>query len=277
MTDILAKDVNSNSGQPPFAGDGKKPDEEKKRRGGIWFRILAVLLFLGALVEGAILYADRAAKNVEATPAPQPVVAAPQPVVVAPQPVAEKHAPKEKVENAYFFRIDGKDVEGRTASFDYIIVTNDYTWVKGSTTEVVANDTVIPEEETADRIITPKVKESFASALDLIAVGLASREGDREAEEARALARAQTVAGWISKVSDASIPLWTLTLGQYDRDACKAQQDADSSYERPVLLASVRARADGVNLTEAFADALTGHDNLPSRNCYSQFDLVKIR
>jgi hypothetical protein len=108
MTDILAKDVNSNSAQPPFAGDGKKPDEEKKRRGGIWFWILAVLLFLAALVEGAILYADRAAKNVEATPAPQPVAAAPQPVVVAPQPVAEKHAPKEKVENAYFFALTAR-------------------------------------------------------------------------------------------------------------------------------------------------------------------------
>ncbi|WKW50027.1 hypothetical protein [Rhodomicrobium lacus] len=270
MTDILAKNVNPGSAQPLLAGDREKPREEKKRRAGIWLWILAVLLFLAALVEGAILYAERAAKKVEAAPAPQPVA-------VVPQPVADKSAPKERVENAYFFRIDGKDAEGRSASFDYIIVTSDFTWVKGSTVEVVSNDVVIPEEETADRIITPKVRESFASALDLIAVGLASREGDREAEEARALARAQTVAGWISKVTDASIPLWTLNLGQYDKEACKAKEDADSSYERPVLLASVRARAEGVNLTEAFSDALSGHDNLPSRDCYSQFDLVKIR
>ncbi|MBT3069605.1 hypothetical protein KKP04_01805 [Rhodomicrobium sp. Az07] len=269
MNDIIAEDVNSQSGQPPL-GDRNKPEEEKKRRGAIWLWILAVLLFLAALVAGAILYAEQATRKVEATPAPQPLEA-------APKPVAEKRAPREKVENAYFFRIDGKDAEGRAASFDYIIVTSDYTWVKGSTTEVVSNDTVIPEDEAADRIITPKVRESFASALDVIAVGLASREGDRAAEEERALARAQTVAGWISKVTDASIPLWTLTLGQYDRGACKAQQDADSSYERPVLLASVRARGDGVNLTEAFSDAISGHDNLPSRNCYSQFELVKIR
>jgi len=267
VTDILAKDVHP-SPQPSSPVDGEKPSEEKKRRGAIWFRLLAVLLFLGALVEGAILYAKHAAKPAE------PVAAAPAP---QPQPVAEKHAPKEKVENAFFFRIDGKDAAGRTASFDYIIVTNDYTWVKGSTTEVVSDNQVIPQEEAADRIITPKVRDSFASALDLIAVGLASREGDREAEEARALARAQTVAAWITKVTDASIPLWTLNLGQYDKEACKNQQDEDSSFERPVLLASVRAKADGVNVAEAFADALTGHDNLPSRSCYSQFDLAKVR
>jgi hypothetical protein len=32
----------------------------------------------------------------------------------------------------------------------------------------------------------------------------------------------------------------------------------------------VRAKADGANLQEALADAISGHDNLPSRECYSR-------
>jgi hypothetical protein len=32
-----------------------------------------------------------------------------------------------------------------------------------------------------------------------------------------------------------------------------------------------------MNLKEALADAISGHDNLPSRSCYSGFDLEKIR
>ncbi len=106
-------------------------------------------------------------------------------------------------------------------------------------------------------------------------LALASQEGEREAEEARALARAQTIGGWLAKVGSPGTPLWTLTLGQYK--GCKNQQDADTSFERPIMLAGVRAKADGTNLQEALVDAIGGHDNLPSRDCYSRFDMTKVR
>jgi hypothetical protein len=189
----------------------------------------------------------------------------------------KKHAEKQKVENAFFFRIDGKDSQGHPATFDFIMLTNEFTWVKGSTTEVISGDKVIPEAEAADRVLTQQVRDSLASASDLIAVGLASSEGERTQEEARALDRAKTVSDWMSKVSKPEMALWTLTLGQYNKAACKEQEDADSSFERPVIFAGVRAKGDGANLQEALADAVSGHDNLPSRDCYSRFDLEKIR
>ncbi len=98
--------------------------------------------------------------------------------------------------------------------------------MKGSTTEVNSDGKVIPEAEVAGRVITDKVRVSLASASDLIAVGLASQEGERSQEEARALARAETVAGWMTKAGNPGIALWTLTLGQYDK-GCKQQEDAD--------------------------------------------------
>ena len=44
-----------------------------------------------------------------------------------------------------------------------------------------------------------------------------------------------------------------------------------------MIFAGVREKAEGANLEEALADAISGHDNLPSRECYSRFDLAKVR
>ena len=234
----------------PSAEDRKQPGKEKKRRGAFWLWLGLLLIFT---VIGGLFYVFYAG-----TPGP-------------------RYAAKLKVENAFFFRIDGKDKQGHSAAFDFIILTKDYTWAKGSASEVVSNGTVIPEAGAAERVLTPNVRTSLASASDLIAVGLASSEGERAQEEARALARARTVLGWLTKVSKPEMALWTLTLGQYDERACSQKQDADSSFERPVILAGVRSKAAGANLQEALADAVSGHDNLPSRECYSRFDMEKIR
>jgi hypothetical protein len=273
----------------PQDQDKKQPEKKKRRAGVAWWWSL-VFLAIAALVVVPIWYADMHAKK----PVPEVAAAAPEapaaPASAAPaEPAAAQpqepqqpqepektHAEKQKVENAYFFRIDGKDKQGHPASFDFIILTDEYTWAKGSTTDVVSADKVIPQSEVADRVLTPQVRASLDSASDLIAVGLASQEGERAQEEARAADRAKTVVEWIKKVSKPDLALWTLTLGQYDK-ACKHQEDADSSFERPVIFAGVRSKAADTNLQEALADAISGHDNLPSRECYSRFDLEKIQ
>ncbi len=194
------------------------------------------------------------------------------------QPVALPKTPaeKQKVENAVVFRIDGKDKQGRAAAFDFIILSNGYTWALGSSSQIASSGKVIPDAETADRIFPPKVRDALSSASDLIGVGLASKDGKRAEEEARALARSKTVTTWIVKVAKPDTALWALTLGQYGK-GCKLQEDKDSSFERPVLFAGVRSKAEGANLQEALADAISGHNNLPSRECYSRFDMEKIR
>jgi hypothetical protein len=265
MTDTI------DASQTSFSEDGREPEKKKRRAGIAWWWAL-VFLAMAALVYVPIWYAQRYGKKPEPAPAPAPQAEAP-----APQPPAKTHVEKQKVENAFFYRIDGKDKQGHAAAFDFIILTNEYTWVIGSTSEVVSNDGTIPEEAVANRVLTQQVRDSLSSASDLIGVGLASSEGERAAEEERALDRAKTVVGWITKVSKAETALWTLSLGQYDKNACKQQEDADSSFERPVIFAGVREKAEGANLEEALADAVSGHDNLPSRECYSRFDLAKVR
>ena len=203
-------------------------------------------------------------------------IAQPKPDVNQPVALPRNPAEKQKVENAVVFRIDGKDKEGRPAAFDFVVLSNDYVWALGSTSQIVSGGKVIREAEAANRIFAPKVRDALAGVSDVIGVGLASKDGIRSEEEARALARSKTVATWITKVAKPETALWALTLGQYDK-GCKLQEDKDSTFERPVLFVGVRSKADGANLQEALANALSGHDNLPSRECYSRFDMEKIR
>jgi hypothetical protein len=203
-------------------------------------------------------------------------IAQPKPDLKQPVALPKNLAEKQKLENAVVFRIDGKDKEGRPAAFDFVVLSNDYVWAVGSTSQVVSGGKVIREADAANRIFAPKVRDALAGASDVIGVGLASKDGIRSEEEARALARSKTVATWITKVAKPETGLWALTLGQYD-EGCKLREDKESNFERPVLFVSVRSKAEGANLQEALANALSGHDNLPNRECYSRFDMEKIR
>lgn len=214
---------------PSFIEDRGQPEKRKRRPGVAWWWLL-VFLGMAALVYVPIWYASLYDKK------PAPVAAAPVPaLVVAPAPVeapVKKHAEKQKVENAFFFRIDGKDSQGQPATFDFIMLTNEFTWAKGSTSQVISGDKVIPEAEVAHRVLSQQVRDSLASASDLIAVGLASQEGERTQEEARARDRAKTVSRWMSRFSKPEMALWTLTLGQYDK-ACAAQEDSELEFRAP--------------------------------------------
>ena len=219
---------------PSFIEDREQPEKRKKRPGVAWWWLL-VFLWMAALVYVPIWYASLYDKK------PAPVAAAPVPALVVAEPSrapveapVKKHAEKQKVENAYFFRIDGKDSQGQPATFDFIMLTNEFTWAKGSTSQVISGDRVIPEAEVAHRVLSQQVRDSLASASDLIAVGLASQEGERTQEEARAFERAKTVSHWMSKFSKPEMALWTLTLGQYDK-ACKAQEDSELRVSSALL------------------------------------------
>jgi hypothetical protein len=69
-----------------------------------------------------------------------------------------------------------------------------------------------------------------------------------------------------------------LNLGQFKKSGCPAQTETtDTSWQRPVILVGVKSQEEGTNLTEAFTDAIKGKSNLPSRECYTAFDLTKFR
>jgi hypothetical protein len=232
------------------AAGAKQPEEESRRRGAAfwWWTGGGVALIAAAILAGLFWGGV----------------------------LGKKRFQKQAVQNAYVFPVDGVDSHGRKAAFDFIVLTSELTWVKGSSDHVEHRGEVVPDLETASRVINADIARILQRSKDLIAIGLASSEGGRPQEEERAERRAVSIAGWLGGAGDAATPVWRLNLGQYDR-ACKSQEDADTSFERPLLFAGVRDKEEGVNLQEALADAVSGKENLPSRSCYSRFDLARNR
>jgi hypothetical protein len=230
----------ANSPNPPAKED------EKKRVAAIWWwggGLAALAAILGMLYAGHFL------------------------------PGGKKRVQKQSVENAFLFPVDGVDSAGRKASFDFIIFKREYTWIKGSTDQVEFNGAPVAPEDTVRQVISQEIRTTLAGEKELIAVGLASREGEREAEEDRASRRAGTVTGWLRSTAGGT-PIWTLNLGQYGK-TCSSQEDADTSFERPLIMAGVLSKQEGTNLREALADAISNKENLPSRDCYSLFEMAR--
>lgn len=270
--------INQNEG---FRSE-KEKEEERDRYGFFWWwtnfvRTVGSVIFLAAVAAGVTLmlspgYFDpwllEPKPVVEAAPAPPPE---PAPVIVEKVAVVT-----ERKGDTVVFPIEGVDASGRKAAFDVLILTKDYNWVKGSTTEVVKGSETLTEADLLARIFLPEVRDVLIKASDVIAVGAASSEGQSEAEIARADARSKVSAGWLATVVAPETPIWTLNLGQYQ--TCSTVVEAgDTSFQRPLILVGVNSKDADANLSEALANAIGGKSNLPSRDCYSRFDFARNR
>lgn len=177
-------------------------------------------------------------------------------------------------ERTLVFPIEGVDKAGRRAVFDVVVLTKDYGWVRGSTTEIEKGERRLSPDEIEEEVLAPQLREGLGSARALIAVGLASQEGDVEREEQRGGLRAARTAELVRSAVGPSIPMWTLNLGRYV-EPCNECEDADTSWQRPFVVIAVRQVDDGTHISEALADAMTGNDNLPSPSRYSTFAFAK--
>ncbi len=179
-------------------------------------------------------------------------------------------------DSSVVFPIDGFDKAGKRASFDVLVLTKDYTWVRGSSDTLAKGETNLNETDVAREIFTNDVKNGLGRSSDVIAVGVASQEGTAVAEKARASRRSEAAAKWLLTAMPPATRVWTLSLGQYHL-ACTIADIEDTSWQRPLMIIGVRWQDPGVNVGEALADAMTGKSNVPSPACYSDFALAKVR
>jgi hypothetical protein len=175
------------------------------------------------------------------------------------------------------YPIEGKDAAGKHAAFDVAVLPKDLTWVRGSTSELTLQGQPLPATEIAARVFTSELREGLGRSKSVIAVGVASQEGERAAETDRAGQRARAAASWLTTAVAPEVQIWSLNLGQFTGTCQAAEEATDTGWQRPLIIVGVRAQDDGVNLSEAFGDAITGKSNLPSQNCYTNFDLAKFR
>ncbi len=173
------------------------------------------------------------------------------------------------------FPVEGQDIEGKHASFDMVVLPPVYTWVRGSATQLAHSGQVMTDSEIAEKLFTPEIREGLGRSTEVMAVGLASQEGQLEEEEKRAEERAKTGAAWLANIVSPTTGIWMLNLGQFR--SCPATQPGDTSWQRPVIVVGIRSQETGVKLEEALTNAIGGKSNLPSRDCYSQFTLTRYR
>lgn len=173
------------------------------------------------------------------------------------------------------FPIEGTDADGRRALFDVVILTKDYGWVKGSTTELERGEKRLSADDIEQDVLAPQLREGLGNARALIAVGLASQEGEVEREEQRGGLRAARIASWVRGVVDPNIPMWTLNLGRY-LEPCAECEDGDTSWQRPFIVIANRQAGPGTNISEALKSAMSDKVNLPSPSRYSAWALAKF-
>lgn len=177
-------------------------------------------------------------------------------------------------ERTLAFPIEGADASGRRALFDVVVLTKNYGWVVGSTTELERDGERLSAQAIETEVLAPQLRDGLGRASSLIAVGLASQEGDVDRETQRGGLRAARIAEWVRAVVDRNIPMWTLNLGRYV-DPCTDCEDADTSWQRPFIVVAVKRADAGTNISEALADAMSGKENLPSPSRYSTFAMAR--
>lgn len=165
---------------------------------------------------------------------------------------------------------------GRRAFFDVVVMPKDYTWSMGSAAGLSWRGTPLSEAEAMERLFSAEVREGLGRWPEVIAVGVASQEGDMEEEEKRAEQRGRTQARLVGDIVSPLTGIWVLNLGQYNT-RCNAASAADTSWQRPVLMIGVRFQDPGVALAQALENAMSGKSNIPGRDCYSSFRMARSR
>lgn len=178
-------------------------------------------------------------------------------------------------ERTLVFPIEGVDKSNRHVVFDVVVLTKDYGWVRGSTTELEKGERRLSPNEIQNEVLAPQLRKGLGSARALIAVGLASQEGDVSREEQRGGLRAIRTAELVRGAIGPSIPMWTLNLGRY-LEPCVECEDEDTSWQRPFIVIAVRRADNGAHISEALADAMSDTQNLPSPSRYSTFAFAKF-
>ena len=60
--------------------------------------------------------------------------------------------------------------------------------------------------------------------------------------------------------------------------SCAAEEGSnENSWQRPFMIIAVRKNDEGVQLSEALADAMSNKTNVPRKSCYSSFKLERLK
>ena len=138
---------------------------------------------------------------------------------------------------------DGLDRPRHALPFTIYILSHELSWKLQSVSDL----------EGSQPLLNPELSAALNQAREVFCIGTASHEGATRKEEARAAARAQTLANWIEPViqSPERLRVFRLNAGQYN-----GPPELESSLQRKAVLMIAGDHSDEVNLSEALESGL---------------------
>lgn len=167
-----------------------------------------------------------------------------------------------------------RNKEGKVvAKFEASILSQECYWAYSSTTDVLINGKPIDMKSFFE---SGGLQSRFNEAVDVIAIGTASEEGDAEREYKRSIERANQLIHWLRQsITKPSVSFWTFSLGKYE-DAENLSKD-ESAYQRSIVVVRVFEKSEDINLLESLVTFLTENKDLPfPLSKYLKRDLKKV-
>ena len=200
----------------------------------------------------------------------------PQARVIAAAEIEPEEALSQRLgERSQVFSIAGYDHRGQRATFDVIVLDKAYTWQRASTSELSEDGKLVSPTTLIETVLGGPVKAQLQASRGVIAVGVASQEGEIDTETQRAGDRAEQTARWLRALLGPSKPLWTLNLGKY-RESGRNFDAGTTSWQRPFIVIGVNSAERGIDMPAALADAMRGKSNLPSPRSYTSFAMAVV-
>ncbi len=181
-----------------------------------------------------------------------------------------------QTKNSTVFEIIGFDKSGRRGVFDVVVLNKEFKWVHASADQLEREGKTFTAKEIANDVLDEEVRASLSEALEIVAVGTASQEGDAANEVQRAGKRAMRTAELTKSATIDTVPITALNLGQY-REACAECETTGTSWQRPFIVIAVKDLEQDTIVGEALADAMTGKTQVPSPASYSAFEMTRVR
>ena len=105
-------------------------------------------------------------------------------VRLANEPIPDFKATEERTtKSATVFTVEGFDTAGRRGLFDVVVAKKKFLWVRGSSRDIEKNGRVLRGASIASELFDAEVTAALKTAKEVVAVGMASQEGDPDAEK----------------------------------------------------------------------------------------------
>jgi eukaryotic-like serine/threonine-protein kinase len=156
----------------------------------------------------------------------------------------------------YFPFAPAADNSGKSAEFNMAILTEEFRWHPGSSTEVSLVDAKPRLLRDLKTFLENKgIVKIMENPNQIIAIGTSSCEGSQQEEETRAMERAKTIQQDLGRTIFAVKDYPILNLGQYRKDTC-SRSAKDNAFQRSVILMGIRRESKGVILNQALYNRL---------------------